>query len=315
MKAIHLILSILIFFLFSSCDKTENPYVDKQVIEALIKAQNPEVEHVAVIYNKDIYYLSNLAQAGIRVTNTPGNSKTFVKMSHNHKQFAYLDGSGTIVIVNLQGQVVTTLPQYGDVKSFDWSADDKTLYILNNNEIAYYGPSMNLPEITYNGLISGMSMEVLSASVSMQGDLAYIIHGFSFLTGDKYKMIIKPANKAADIVFEDNSTIPSMRYVAFSSNKQDLVLGYSESTYLPNHLTKIYVFIDLQKDDHYYFGSKYGCFTPLFNESKSFLVAGCSSGSDNIVKLAALGVNKQIEKNIYSNLYTTQNNVLYTDWK
>lgn len=315
MKATQTLFCFLIILLFSSCDRAENPYVEKSVIEELLKNAIPEIEHIAVIYHNDIYYLDNITKAGIKVTNDPGSSKRFVKMSHDHKKFAYLDGGGIIVIVNFEGQIIATLPQYNQVKSFDCSADDKTLYILNDNEIVYYGPSMNLPEITYKGRNMGMSLKVLSASVSMQGDLAYVIHSFNFLTGYTYAMIIKPAKKATEIVYEDNSTKPNMSYVAFSSNNQDLVLGYSDNENRPNHLTQMYVFIDFYRDKRYYFKSNYGYFTPLFDESKSFLVAGWSSGSDNIVKLTAVGVDKYVEKNIYSNLYTTSNNILYTDWK
>lgn len=315
MRPIFLVLSILIT-LFSSCKKAINPYVDKSVIEELIKLKNPDVEHVALIYKNDVYYLENLSKPGKRITNTPNITKRLIKMSHDHKKFAYLEYySGSIAITDLNGEVTARISQYADIKSFDWSADDKTLYILNGDKIVYYGPDMKLPEITYNGLVSGMSMEVLSASVSIQGDLAYVIHGYNYLVGDKYKMIIKPADKSADVVFEDNSIYPKMQYVAFSNNKRDLVLGYITNSTKPNHINQAYVFTNFKRSGDYDFGSDAGMITPLFNERKSFAVTAYASGAPVTIYPLAIGFNKQAERKIIGETYTSDGDVLYTDWK
>ncbi|KLT64771.1 hypothetical protein [Pedobacter sp. BMA] len=311
-----LLLSIFLVSLFFSCKKAENPYVSKEEIDALIKLKNPDVEHVALIYKNDVYYLENITKPGKRITNTPGVIKRLIKMSHDHKKFAYLEYySSTIVITDINGTVTNRLSQYSNIKSFDWSADDQTLYILSGNKMVYFGTDMKLPDFTYNGITAGSTLEVLSASVSMKGDLAYVVHGYHYLYGDKYKMIIKPANKSADVVFEDNSTYPTMRYVAFSSNNQDLVLGYISDSSKPNHINQAYVFINFRRASEYSFGSYNGMVTPLFNESKSFAVTTRTSDNPSSTKPIAIGFNKQKDRNLTGEIYTSENDAVYTDWK
>src|SRR6185312_9584066 len=121
-----------------------------------------------------------------------------VRMSHDHSKFAYLNAGKQIVVVDSTGKQVTTLSQYTQVKCFDWSADDKTLYILNGNTMAYYGPAMNLPAFS---IPSGSDQSVSWVSVSMQGDFAYVAHWFDFSYGDQYQLVVQPHGNGQKFVY------------------------------------------------------------------------------------------------------------------
>ncbi len=299
--------------LISACQKGSYPYISKDEATSVVKSQNPSVLNVAFTYNNDIYYAADIDKTPVRIT-TSGGTKKFIKMSHDHTKFAYQDAANYIEIVDNTGKLITTLTQYTQVKAFDWSADDKTLYILNNGLMVYYGPAMALPAITYPGVIAGYSTEIVSASVSMTGDFAYIIHYWAYSYGDKYRLVIKPAGKTNVITYDNNSITYTMNYVNFSANKQDMVLGYRDATFIFNSFERVEFFTALNAYPDFSYESSESYGTPVYNSTINFFVCGFTPNNTNKVVLSAISTVNS-DKTKISSIYSSNGNGVYTDWK
>jgi hypothetical protein len=322
MKRIYHIIIYAALISIISCQKGPYPYITKAATEKIDSAVHPGITNAAFIYKNDIYYVADFNKPVTQIT-MDGSFKAFVKLSHDHTKFAYQNSSGIIVVIDNKGTTIATLSQYTQVKSFDWSADDKTLYILNNNSMVYYGPSLNLPAITYPGIVNGSTLEVLSASVSMSGDFAYVVHGYNFIDGDKYELVIQPANKGQLIEYDDpDDDVYTMDYVNFSSNKQDLVVGYRESDDQSGSLEGLKFFTGLKAfPDATYGGGSTA--TPVYNSSLNYMVAGATdeSNSGTIAPAALyLGPNPvytsaNVAQSILLTNYSFSGSNVYTDWK
>ncbi|HWZ04837.1 MAG TPA: hypothetical protein VNX40_14570, partial [Mucilaginibacter sp.] len=192
MKRLIYTLSALLMLAAIGCQKGPYPYITKTQAKQIDSLVHPGITGAAFIYKSNIYYVADFTKPVVQVT-TDGSAARFVKISHDHSKFAYLDFSNDIVIIDNKGTVITTLTQYTSVRAFDWSADDKTLYILNNSTMAYYGPAMRLPAFAYPGIVAGTSTDILSAAVSIKGDFVYVVHSFDFNNGDTYELVLVPA--------------------------------------------------------------------------------------------------------------------------
>jgi DNA-binding cell septation regulator SpoVG len=312
------VFTALLIVSLASCKKGGEPgstKVDTKKADSILAAGTGAA---AFIYKNNVYSVTDFSKAPQQVT-TDGSAAKFIKVSHDHNKYAYQNAAGVIVVVNNKGTVITTLAQYTKVKSFDWSPDDKTLYILNENSMAYYGPAMGLPDITYPDIKSGSITEVLSASVSVKGDFAYVIHGYNKMDGDKYLLVIKPANNGAMIKYEDDDKAYPMDYVSFSTNQQDLLLGYQQLHSGSDSQEKISIFTDLNKFPDFSFGGKglATVCTPVYKSNINYMVTGYSSmsGSNSFVAPASISLSGDVSKNKVLTDFTMPGNVMYTDWK
>ena len=320
MKKVFYSLIALVVLAVCGCQKDPNPYITKQQALALQASIEPTIANVAFIYNSNIYYVSDFTKPAVQVT-SDGSADKYVRMSHDHSKFAYLNSSNIIKVVDAKGAVLTTLSQYTDVRSFDWSADDKTLYILNNSEMVYYGPAMNLPDFTGPGNVVGSIVEVLSASVSMQGDFAYVVHTFTFDNGDQYSLVIDPVNKGPQVSYTDPDG-STMNYVSFSTNLQDLAVGYGNPNVISGPETQIDLFTGL-------FNTPVGSYTagcsPVYNSTLNFVVGGFADAANKgltapaAIYMGAPPTNGYIDQNVEHSLfldkYSGSGTILYTDWK
>ncbi len=315
-KIYYSFIGAIILFAFG-CQKGPYPYISLNDVKKIDSAVHPAIKNVAFIYKNNIYYAADFDKPVVQIT-TDGSAVKFVKMSHDHSKFAYLNILNNIVVIDNKGNNITILSQYSQVKSFDWSADDKTLYILNGNAMAYYGPDMNLPAFTYPGIVNGSTMEVLSASVSMQGDFAYVVHGYNFFDGDKYELVIVPANNGqVKTYISDNGSL--MDYVNFSSNKQDLVVGYNQSGNNSYTQEKLDLFINLNSSP---LGTFKGASTGAYNSDINYIVGDFLGNNNNTIAPTAvyLGPTSEFQDaNIAQNKVLTQfsssSHNLYIDWK
>lgn len=312
------VLTALLIVSLASCKKGAEPAAAKVDTKKADSILNATTGAAAFIYKNNVYSVVDFSKAPLQVT-TDGSAVKFVKISHDHTKFAYQNAAGVIVVVNNKGTVITTLAQYAKVKSFDWSADDKTLYILNENSMVYYGPALGLPDITYPDIKSGSVTEVLSASVSVKGDFAYVIHGYNKIDGDKYLLVIKPANNGAMVKYEDDDKAYPMDYVSFSSNQRDLLLGYQRLHSGSDSQEKISIFTDLNKFPDFSYGGKgvATVCTPVYKSNINYLVAGYSSmsGTSNFAAPASISLSGDVGKNKVLTDFTQPGNTLYTDWK
>ena len=318
-KAFYTVFSAIIIWV-TGCQKGPYPYISLSDVKKTDSVAHPAVKNVAFIYKANVYYASDLTLPVTQIT-TDGSAAKFVKISHDHTKFAYLNFSNQIVVVNNKGIVITTLSQFTAVKSFDWTANDKTLYILNGDEMAYYGPALNLPEIDFYSFDDTDEQKVVSASVSVSGDFAYVVSGFDFTVGTKYELIIVPANKGKVIEYSNpDEAIYAMDYVSFSSNKQDLVLGYGPLDGGSGEQESMEFFTNLNAFPDVEYGGSISA-SPEYNSTSDYLLAG-KLNDDKTISPAAiyLGaapvfISASSPQTIVLTKYGAPGSVLYTDWK
>jgi hypothetical protein len=320
---VYILLSVLIISVIG-CKKDPYPYISLSDVKKIDSLVHPAIKNAAFIYQNNIYYIADFIKPVTQIT-TNGSAARFVKISHDHSKFAYLNSSGIIVIVDDKGNVITTLSQYTLVKCFDWSADDKTLYILNNNSMVYYGPSLNLPSMDYSGPDAKSDVEVLSASVSMKGDFAYVVEGFDFMNGYSEELVIAPAGNGQRIEYSDPDDAGyTMDYVNFSSNLQDLVLGYTESgNYFGNQENiKCFTGLKAYPDGGAAVGSNSA--TPVYNSTLNYIVTGLKSSSNTYTGIAPAAVYQEAPsmyagantaKTLILSNYSVAGGSFYIDWK
>lgn len=195
------------------------------------------IDNVGIIQKSDIYFYEHLTHGSARVTNSPDSVKTNLRMSYDYQKFAYKNENGIVKIVDRFGNLIEKLSDYTNVKSYGWSADSQTLWMLNNNEIVFYGPEMDIPDLTFPDLSNGEypMIDVDMLAISSTGDLAYVAT-YEWYLGEgsmdyASSFIRKPndgTNGMIDISVQNhtNHHYNELRYAPFS---QDLVVLYNAS--------------------------------------------------------------------------------------
>src|SRR5258708_6118963 len=110
MKKLVYTLFALVFISVAGCQKGPDPYIslsDKKQIDSLV---HPGITGAAFIYKSNIYYVADFTKPVTQVTKD-GTAARFVKISHDHTEFAYLNAGGVIQIVDDKGAAITTLSQ------------------------------------------------------------------------------------------------------------------------------------------------------------------------------------------------------------
>jgi len=296
-------------FLLSSCE-AENPFVSKEFIEQLEESLKPDITNIALISENDVYYLADIEAVPQKITETPENTKSQIAVSHSGKKFAYLNKDNQIEVIDSTGTVLNILSSYTDVKSFDWSEDDSTLYILNGNSLSFYGPDMDIPTLTSPSIPNYAFEEFTSLSISSGGDLAYTIKYRGAINSNTYRLIQKPNDGSNNEIIYSNSSVKDFTYVNFSPNAQDLVLGVSNSI---NVLEEVYFFEDL--NNFHSFTSEFDHITPTYNSAKQFIVGGYNNFSQSSeLYLYARSLTNSDEDYVFDN-FSNENNPIYVDWK
>jgi hypothetical protein len=203
-KIIVYLLSIFTIILVGSCEK--DPFVSKDAIQHIRDsiASAKSIQNICFIYNNDVYFLDAISNTPQRITNTPANTKTEVRISHNLQKIAYLNSAGNPEIINRSGTVLNTLTSYSGIQQMDWSNNDSTLYMLSGDQFYYYGPVISHPALNFSGILLGTSPHILSATLSKDNDLAYVVEYFDFSYGYLQKMVLKKNDGSGTWVIVDN---------------------------------------------------------------------------------------------------------------
>lgn len=307
------------FFLFTSVLIITSCEVVDPVKEEPEEVTTP-VEHVAMLYENDLYYFPDFSEVPIKIETPASSEKSHVKIHPTETKFAYLDENGSPVIIDLSGNVEATLTQHTNVKTMDWTADGQTLYILIGNEMFYHGPALSLPPFTFeDGGVPMTEQQVTSASVSPNNDLAYTVRYFdNTITNSFYheKLIFK-LNDGTKIVRPNYDQVSERLTVTNFSKNGDLVVGYSEYHTEPLKLGRIELFEDLTKepDTRGQGSAKY--MTPTYRSDMSYFLVGYeanNSGDETYYPRARSLVDTE-KYEIIRDDYTTVNYDLYLDWR
>lgn len=237
-------LIICIFSLFVGCKK--NPFVPEERIEEIRDsiAALKSIQNICFIYNNDVYFLDEISNTPQRITSTPTNIKTEVRISHNLQKIAYLNSAGNPEIIDRNGAVLNILTAYSGIQQMDWSNDDATLYMLSGNSFYYYGPTISHPLLNFSGIPGSTSPYILSATLSKDNDLAYVVEYFDFSVGYVQKLILKKNDGSGTWVVVSGPWGKRMSYVKFSTNAKDLIVGYDEPA--SSSLSTLELYTDLK---------------------------------------------------------------------
>ena len=308
MKKHYLILLLLIIII--GCKK-KCPFLSKEEIEQLFPP-DANVGNVAIIFNNDIYFFpTSILTTPEQITNTSSIVKSMVKVSHHHDRFAYINGTtNTIEIVNRQGGVVDQITSYVNPQQFDWCNNDSTLYILLDNHVYYYGPSI-IPTIPYTP--PSISYFITTMSYSKDNDLAYIEKKWDFTNGTTYDLMIKYNTGGQMVINLINEPTLEMAYVNFDINGKDFVVGYNEVTSPANELRRVELYKNLSNTPFLTLESSERFCSPHYRSDLKYIVSGFKDVNSNNYKLFRRNISNGNE--ISNSTYNSNNNQLYVDWK
>jgi len=299
----------LLLFLFVSCRKDAKHKVNEKTLVS-------KVQNVSYILKNDIFFMDNLDGESTQITFSPEAIKTDIKMSYDYQKFAILNVDGVIEIIDRAGATIAVLNEYGNVKSFDWSTDSKTLWMLNNNDLVFFGPDMNIPALTFPDLTNGVSatINVDLLDISVQGDLAYVASykwypnstGLNMDTQDYSYSFIRKLNDGSENLVHISQNYPTHNYTNLKfSKKGDYISVVSQ-----NSNVNIFKGVDLEPT----FKKSGSYSSPIYNSSLNILLYAKLTG-DN------LPLSKIHLENVETNNITivdkvqSYEQVLYVDWK
>jgi hypothetical protein len=303
---------LLVVFTSVQC-KNESPFVSKDIIDAMEDKQNPKIGNIAVICNNDIFYIKKITDIPKQLTTSSSIEKKDIKISHNGEKIAYLDSSGTPVIIDNMGKILNTLVQFKNVKCMDWSANDETLYMLINRKVDFFGPALTIPAITYSGVASNVTPILNFITISSNNDIAYSYETSTF-DGTFHTVIFKKndnSNNEQRLAYVRDMLV---KHLLFVNITDELMVGYD--WYDSRIISKIEVYPYLSVYPSTILESSEQYMDPIYRTDLQYLVGGYKDANSNIFKIAATRFLMSEKGNYYFNNLSTQNySRLYVNWK
>lgn len=293
----------------------ESPFLSKEEAERLVDEINTlrdpfhEVKNVVAIINNDIYYFKRLDSIPKKLTNSPTQIKTQVKLSSDRTKIAYLNANGYPVIISAtDGKMLETLTQYQYINQIGWVRNSPTLFMLIGQDVVLHGTSVSFiqPEAYH------VWDEVSSFSMNSKGDQAYFIHRYND-TG--WKLEYHSTVKKLD---EQYNSFEGYRYnfVDFYDDRGNFLLGYQNP--FDEGIERVVCV------ENYDFHSAYGwdyeqMQTPKFNSAHEILLYGTLENQEYNVKGVYLGTEAYGNSGLYDRLTKTltdykSSTPVYIDW-
>lgn len=287
----------------------ENPFLgDDIAMELLNRNQVKEVEFVTFIYNNDIYYLRNFEETPKRITSSPSQKKTKIRISHDHSRIAYLNDNGSPVIIDTLGNTQSVLSNFSGVKQFDWTGDDDGIYMLIDNDILFSHSNIAIPEMEKD-----FQEEILSAVLTKNNDIIYIVQRPIGLGRYVQRIEVRKADGKSRTIPMKEGEIRKMRTLRLSRDKGYYTVGYSASIY-DDVLVKLEIYNLEQQFPEYTFETD-TYLDPVYDEYSKFIVMGLGSGTTEFIPAAFYTVNEVFEEDKSKYKPTFSSGVIYVDWK
>ena len=325
------ILTLLcMILLFTSCKKSKRN-LEEDIKLDFSQKLNPSAQNIAVISKNDVYYFSDLKYSPARVTNTPNEVKTNIKVSYDGSKVAFLNATGYVEIWKTSGELVEELTNYYNPTCFNWSANGETLYLLVGNTINFYGPSLKIPDLTNDGVklsnIFNGYVEVSAVAISPRLDIlySYTIRTSSGYYGYTYEAntVFKEAGSTEEVILSTNSSsysdVTSASDLNFANATNDMLISISNPSYDSNYSNSLVSELNV-----YYYKSKslrtritnsYNMVNPVFRSDLSLYVSGTRGySSDNFVLTLNRAYNSQTPAKTLSD-YSGTDETFYCDWK
>lgn len=176
MKSIYWVLFICLLAVGFSCSKYDPIYG----VANSTNNNNSNLRYdMAYIFDNEVYLTDEILSEQIQLTNNAGmtntayTSKTHVALSPALDKIAYLDANNTPVIIDNEGNEIDKLTQYTNVSDIGWHNNNgnPTLYIIVNNSIEFYGPSLNLVNNPFNFVFPSAATYTIVDAVDINENL------------------------------------------------------------------------------------------------------------------------------------------------
>ncbi len=294
---------------------SESPFLTKdeaqEIIDSLKASRDPfhTMNNVVAIIDNDVYYFNSLKEAPSKLTNTPDEAKTNIKLSADKSRIAYLNANGNPVIIKADdGEVLETLTQFDGIDQMDWAKDRLTLYMLIDREVVFYGELLEVIQPDSNHPWD----EVSSFSMNSIGDQGYFIKYYGDFS-DKLKF-----NSTSMGIDEfKNFDGETFDYIDFYDNKGNFLLGYNDT--FEEGIARV---ICVQGYNFYaaYDWKDERMNTPEFNADTEVLLYGTMEDEVHRIKGVYLGTNAYVldggAQDILTMVLTdyTSKTPIYLDW-
>ncbi|NME68107.1 hypothetical protein [Flammeovirga aprica] len=171
---------IAVAILQYSCLSTDRVYLTQEELDQHFKTiadAKFKPKNVAVAVDHSIYFYDQIDQPPHIITEETSTKKRLVKVSQDNTKFAYLNDDNLIEVIDRDGKLITTLEEYQNVQSFDWTEGGKTLYILNDGEVSFYGnTSIIVPEFVYpEESFKFFNPKAVDVRISSENDFAVLV--------------------------------------------------------------------------------------------------------------------------------------------
>ncbi|HTE30015.1 MAG TPA: hypothetical protein VK666_06560, partial [Chryseolinea sp.] len=198
----------------------------------------------------------------------------------------------------------------GTVIDMDWSQDDKTLWLLVDDEIKFYGPALTVPELEKD-----FQEEVISAAVTANRDVFYIVRRPT-ASGYTERLEFRGRNGASRTISKKSGETYHMASVRLSKDKEHFVLGYN--------LAQGYE--ELEKLEFYELNASFPDFTyessqsyaeAIYDAESAFMVTVTSEFGDAFYLAAEYTLNELGEEDFskYKYDYSGEIGSVFIDWK
>lgn len=305
---------VLVAATMFSCSE-ESPFLSEKEARQIIKetnmARDPfhQITNVVAVINNDIYYFKRWDSIPKRLTTTPAQVKTHIKLSSDRTQIAYLNSIGTPVIISAaDGKLIKTISDFSYVSQMDWAKDKNALYFLSDKKVYSYGSPLQAtqPESSHPW------DDVASFSMNGKGDYGYFIkyYGNYF-----YTLKYVSSSKALDKTFT-NFDGDMYDYIDFYDNNGNFLLG--ESDYYGKGFERIICFQDYNMYPAYEWDYEQMS-SPEFSSDHEVLLYGTMENQVYQMKAVYLGTEAYEGHGLYDRLsktlseYTSTSQI-YLDW-
>jgi hypothetical protein len=166
-------------FLFSGCYKYEvqfeGPYSDEENSSTL------EANWEILFVQNGLLKLTD-AQLRFVKTMTGINNVELASINYAHDKIAYKTPGNNVVVIDTSGQQLEIVPNSASVSWFDFHANDATIYMLENNQLRFHGPAIQVDQTNLTATLPfpAINPQIGGVAVTQNGTL---IVGYQYYDG------------------------------------------------------------------------------------------------------------------------------------
>jgi hypothetical protein len=248
-----LLLPLLISIFLFSCEKTEEMTLNNQLI-GIEKGEitndpnsnsNPSL-NIVYIYDNNVYLIKEWDEKPTKLTNYSGSWERVynVRISPDKKYVAYLDNSGTPIIIEVRSKKVIKTGDDSYCTDIQWQSDSKALVVLNNDQFTqltigttnFTAPNINFISISVNNLDASINSFDLTKDGGIVYYYSYKTYSYSYSDYLYYSVVkFKKSYNSNEVVLisDYKYSTPATAYGININNESDaLNLIYSDNSNL-----------------------------------------------------------------------------------